>query len=118
MARFPWTPVSDEEYIAEVRRWVSLWGRLRLWLLVLNFMLLAGVVWLATQGLLMLSGLVPGNAALPLLGFASGAGIGLLIGWIFHAVIHGSYLGWAGCAPSVSCSTITIPWLKCRKKRP
>lgn len=96
MAQFPWTPVSDEEYIERVRSSIARWDRLRIWLLFLYGAGLVAVVWALVYGIAAIWGIVPGNAGLPLLGFAVGTVIGYMFGWVLSHLLDGIVHGLSG----------------------
>lgn len=90
--RFPWTPVPDDEYIDGLRRIMRFWNRWRYFFLVANIGLVIAILFLVDRGLefLMDMALPPGNAPFnwPLVGFVSGAMLGMAIGWFFLHAIH------------------------------
>jgi hypothetical protein len=96
MVRFPWTPVSDEEHIERIRRSIALWDRFRIWLLFLYGAGLVAAVWALVYGIAAIWGIVPGNAGLPLLGFAVGTVLGYMIGWALSHLLDGIVFGLSG----------------------
>ncbi len=91
--RLPWIWVSDDEYIARLRRSIPLWDRWRPWFIVFGLGALGGIIWLVSESVQLLLQLVPpANAPFALQGFVTGALLGFMVGALIHRVVH--FLVW------------------------
>lgn len=86
--RLPSKRVTDDEYIAALRRWVATWDRWSDWLVLFQIFLLVAAICVFSMFIPLLNMLVPNNAPLAMLGFAAGTAIGLAFGWIVSGIIH------------------------------
>lgn len=87
LGRLPWTHVPDAEYIASIRSLVGFLGHLRPWWIVLNLGMLAALIWIARDGVGLIVGFVnPPQWAV--LGFSTGAAVGLFFGFTFHEIVR------------------------------
>lgn len=95
--RHPWKRVSDDEYIARLRRSISFWDRWRFWLILFHVGLLVVATWLFSKAIPLLLGLAqPADAPFAILGFVTGAIIGITFGWTIYGIIHGLMSGLKG----------------------
>lgn len=76
--------LSDEEYIAKVRRSVERWDRWRFWMILLYGGALGAITWFITDVVARLAQFGP--LAGP--GMALGATVGYLVGWQFATLAH------------------------------
>ena len=93
---FGWSRSTDLEYVARIRRSVELWDRYRVALVGLSVALLGAAVWILPKGIQLLIGLIGGNAGPRLVGFATGAFLGLAAGHILHSTVNLLIMGLAG----------------------
>ena len=88
--RSPWTRIPDDEYIAKLRRSIAALDRWGYWFILLHVGLLVAATWVFSKAIPVLIGLAqPANAPFALLGFITGAVIGIAFGWQIYHILHG-----------------------------
>ncbi len=81
--RWPWARISDEEYIAGLRRSFRGWDRWQFWGILCHVALLIAALWLFSRIIPMIL-----NAPAVGLGFATGTIIGIVFGWFIHGIVQ------------------------------
>jgi hypothetical protein len=87
--RWPWTRMSDEEYIARLRRLMPWLERWRFWLILFHGALLALALWLFERVSRVLFGLAqPAEVGFQVAGLAIGAFFGMMFGWFIYGILN------------------------------
>ena len=88
LGRLPWQHITDDELIANIRKSIRFLDRFRLWWILLNVGTLVLGILTFTEAFNLVVRLVGGNANPAMLGFSTGAIIGLSASIMVHQILH------------------------------